>query len=132
MDSLEVIAMAIQVVGRSLMASDQTAHQARSVGEGGWVVSFLPGRTLTMEQAVAAIQIAEVSAAVDDLAHRVGLTGLEAVRLAVVQPPWNALVSPSKFRWVQARRSTVEKADRDASGPAVGRVSTDLPHDDTP
>ncbi len=80
--------MAVQVVGRSLMTSDQTPHQARSVGIGGWVVSFLPGRTLTLEQATAALQAAEAVAAVRSLANRVGLTPLETVGLAMQEPPW--------------------------------------------
>src|SRR5438445_10419826 len=60
--------MAVQVIGRSLMTSDQTEHQAKSVGTGGWVVSFLPGRTLTIEQATAAMQAAEAVAVVGMLA----------------------------------------------------------------
>jgi hypothetical protein len=80
--------MAVQVVGRSLMTSDQTPHQARSVGQGGWVVSFLPGRTLTLEQAAAALQAAEAVAAVRALAGRVGLTPLETVGLAMQESPW--------------------------------------------
>lgn len=81
--------MAVQVVGRSLMTSDQTPHQARSVGIGGWVVSFLPGRTLTLEQAAAALQAAEAVATVRALAGTVGLTPLETVGLAMQEPPWN-------------------------------------------
>nr|WP_067673578.1 hypothetical protein [Nocardia miyunensis] len=81
--------MAVQVVGRSLMTSDQTPHQARSVGTGGWVVSFLPGRTLTLEQATAALQAAEAVAAVRELSGSVGLTPLETVGLAIQEPPWN-------------------------------------------
>ena len=81
--------MAVQVVGRSLMTSDQTPHQARSVGTGGWVVSFLPGRTLTLEQAAAALQAAEAVAAVRALACTVGLTPLETVGLAMQEPLWN-------------------------------------------
>ncbi|ATL71197.1 hypothetical protein [Nocardia terpenica] len=81
--------MAVQVVGRSLMTSDQTPHQAKSVGTGGWVVSFLPGRTLTLEQAAAALQAAEAVAAVRALADRVGLTPLETIGLAMQEPPWD-------------------------------------------
>lgn len=80
--------MAVQVIGRSLMTSDQTDHQAKSVGSGGWVVSFLPGRTLTIEQATAAIQAAEAVAAVELLADQVGLTTLETVGLAIQESPW--------------------------------------------
>ncbi|KQY28520.1 MULTISPECIES: hypothetical protein [Nocardia] len=80
--------MAVQVIGRSLMTSDQTDHQAKSVGSGGWVVSFLPGRTLTIEQATAAIQAAEAVAMVGALADQVGLTTLETVGLAIQESPW--------------------------------------------
>ena len=51
--------MAVHVIGSSLMTSDRTPHRARSVGQEGWVVSYLPGRTLTCAQAVAALQVAE-------------------------------------------------------------------------
>lgn len=80
--------MAVQVIGRSLMTSDQTEHQAKSVGTGGWVVSFLPGRTLTIEQATAAMQAAEAVAIVRLLADQVGLTTLETVGLAIQESPW--------------------------------------------
>ena len=80
--------MALQVIGQSLMTSDQTEHQAKSVGSGGWVVSFLPGRTLTIEQATAAIQAAEAVAAVRTLAGQVGLTTMETVGLAIQESPW--------------------------------------------
>ncbi|GAD85429.1 MULTISPECIES: hypothetical protein [Nocardia] len=87
--------MAVQVIGRSLMTSDQTDHQAKSVGSGGWVVSFLPGRTLTIEQATAAIQAAEAVAMVGALADQVGLTTLETVGLAIQESPWaSALPAP--------------------------------------
>ncbi|WP_024801620.1 hypothetical protein [Nocardia sp. BMG51109] len=81
--------MAVQVVGRALMTSDQTPHQARCVGQGGWVVSFLPGRTLTLEQATAALQAAEAVSTVSALAGRVGLTPMETVGLAIQEPPWS-------------------------------------------
>ena len=80
--------MAVQVIDRTLMASDQTDHQAKSVGSGGWVVSFLPGRTLTTEQAMAAMQAAEAVAVVGGLADLVGLTTLETVGLAMRESPW--------------------------------------------
>ncbi|WP_306307667.1 hypothetical protein [Nocardia paucivorans] len=80
--------MAVHVIDRSLMTSDQTEHQAKSVGSGGWVVSFLPGRTLTTEQAMAAMQAAEAVVVVGHLADRVGLTTLETVGLAIQESPW--------------------------------------------
>jgi hypothetical protein len=85
--------MAVHVIASSLMTSDLTLHRARSVGQEGWVVSYLPGRTLTCAQAVAALQVAEVVPplldAVGELADEVGLTALEAVGMAVRQSPWD-------------------------------------------
>jgi hypothetical protein len=80
--------MPVHVVGSSLMTSDLTPHEARSVGDDGWVVSYLPGRTLTTEQATAAIQAAEVVTTMRDLAKQIGLTALEAVGMALQEPPW--------------------------------------------
>ncbi|MVU77147.1 hypothetical protein GPX89_07780 [Nocardia sp. ET3-3] len=62
-----------------MINSDQTTHSARSVGHGGWVVSWLPGRTITTEQAVAAIQLAEAVAGLTVLAAMLGLPPCEAV-----------------------------------------------------
>lgn len=84
--------MAIQVVAASLMTSDETTHMARCVGEDRWVVSWLPGRTLTGRQAVTAMTIAIAVAAktppaevdtagLDDLALELGLTGREAASM---------------------------------------------------
>lgn len=75
--------MTIQVLG-ALIISDQTKHSARSVGHGGWVVSWLPGRTVTGEQAVAAIQLAENVAALTALATLLGLPPCEAVGKAAL------------------------------------------------
>lgn len=84
--------MAVHVIASSLMTSDLTAHRARSVGHGSWVVSYLPGRTLTCAQAVAALRVAEVVPTllhvVGELADEVGLTALEAVGMAVRQSSW--------------------------------------------
>ncbi|MBP2188436.1 hypothetical protein [Nocardia goodfellowii] len=91
------------------MTSDQTRHQARSVGSGGWVVSFLPGRTLTIEQATAAMQAAEVIAYVRSLADQVGLTTLEAVGLAMQESPWNETVPDSTCARRSWRRGWLEK-----------------------
>ncbi|NUS55620.1 MAG: hypothetical protein HOV66_12300 [Streptomycetaceae bacterium] len=75
------------------MTSDATAHSARCVGGDRWVVTWLPGRMLTGEQAVTAMTIAstlathEVSvgdpewAVLDDWALELGLTAREAVSL---------------------------------------------------
>ncbi|ASF12593.2 MULTISPECIES: hypothetical protein [Nocardia] len=82
--------MAIEVVSASMMTSDETTHMARCVGGDRWVVSWLPGRTLTGQQAVTAMTIASTVASsriptttewaiLDDLALELGLTAREAV-----------------------------------------------------
>ncbi len=77
--------MAVQVIG-PLVVSDRTAHRARSVGQGGWVVSYLPGRTVDQEAAVGAIVIAEVAAELAAMAGPLGLTAGEALGLALQAP----------------------------------------------
>jgi len=67
-------------VGEWTMTSTLTEHNARCVGEQGWVVSFLPGRTLTAEQALAAMRLAEFSdSALRIYAEPLGMTAAEAV-----------------------------------------------------
>lgn len=52
------------------MISDQTRHTARTT-ESGWAVTWLPGRTLTQNQAVTAMTIAEsINAALDPDTHK--------------------------------------------------------------
>ncbi|WP_040791416.1 hypothetical protein [Nocardia paucivorans] len=88
--------MAIEVVSSSIMTSDVTPHIARCVGGDMWVVSWLPGRTLTGRQAMAAMTVAGMVATagrpiegdwspLDDLAHVLGLTGREAAFLVAVE-----------------------------------------------
>lgn len=94
--------MAVHVVGGALMTSDQSEHQAKSVGDSCWVVSYLPGRTLTMQQATAAMQAAEAVAVVGMMADLVGLTALETVGLALQEPPWETSLREStrnRWRW---------------------------------
>jgi len=92
--------MAVHVIGSSLMTSDRTPHRARSVGQEGWVVSYLPGRTLTCAQAVAALQVAEAVPplldSVGGLATKVGLTLLEALGMAIHQQPWDEQPPPRR------------------------------------
>jgi hypothetical protein len=88
--------VAIEVVSASTMTSDLTQHIARCVGGDRWVVSWLPGRTLSGQQAVTAMTIASSVASVDSvgpgdpptdaewatldsMALELGLTGREAV-----------------------------------------------------
>ncbi|MFI6867156.1 hypothetical protein [Nocardia sp. NPDC050406] len=66
-----------------------TQHHARCVGGDRWVVSWLPGRTLSGQQAVTAMTIASTVAEhppteaewviLDGLALELGLTAREAV-----------------------------------------------------
>jgi len=82
------------------MFSDQTRHTAKRT-ESGWLVSWLPGRTLTRNQAVTAMTIAEaVAVHADDLADssskwwlhvdgwaaELAMTGPEAVAEASLSP----------------------------------------------
>jgi len=99
--------MAVQLIGSSLITSDMTRHQARCVGDGNWVVSYLPGRTLTCEQSVAAIRVAEevspVVHAVGDLAEELGLTAREAMSMAATECQWPQ-PEPSPSGLTQRRR----------------------------
>jgi hypothetical protein len=108
--------MAVQVVGHSVMTSDQTEHQAKSVGDGKWVVSFLPGRTLRCDQAVAAMQAAEAVALLNTAADLVGLTTLETVGLALQESPWEKNSPPKprrdRWRWVGRCFSTAQPEPR--------------------
>lgn len=54
-------------VATSKMVSEETPHAARCAGEGQWVVSWLPGRSLTFEQAITAMTIATTLANRPDL-----------------------------------------------------------------
>lgn len=82
--------MSVRVVGSTLV-SDQTEHQAKSVGLGGWVVSFLPGRTITKGQASAAMEVADAVAKINEFADSVGLTTLETVWFALQDSSWTEL-----------------------------------------
>src|SRR5262245_13529181 len=76
------------------MTSDATAHSAHCIGDDRWVVSWLPERTLSGEQAVTAMTIAVTVAGrtvvtgdpewavIDDWALELGLTAPEAIGLA--------------------------------------------------
>lgn len=82
----------------TLMSSDLTGHSARwspdaaADGQGAWIVSWLPSRLLTRNQAITAMTLAE-TVGDDEVAHRMqphvdgwaaelGLTGPDATRLA--------------------------------------------------
>lgn len=81
-----------------LMTSDQTPHTAQwsqhaaADGKGAWVVSWLPQRLLTRDQAITAMTLAEVVATqdvstgpwllhVEGWAGELGLTAQQAVAL---------------------------------------------------
>jgi hypothetical protein len=94
------------------MTSDLTPRKVRSVGKEHWVVSALPGRTLTCAQTVAALRVAEVVPplldAVGELADEVGLTALVADGMGVRQSPWdeNPARHPGRLR-TAGRRAEV-------------------------
>lgn len=77
--------MAVHETG-SLIMSDRTDHIARSVEQGRWAVSFLPGRTLSQEQAHAAISLADTVPELTKLAQSLGLTPCEAIGQAMFGP----------------------------------------------
>lgn len=47
-------------INDKLIESDDTDHYAEHVGNGGWCVTWLEDRVLTKEQAVAAVELAEI------------------------------------------------------------------------
>ncbi|MEC3915519.1 hypothetical protein [Nocardia sp. CDC160] len=97
--------MTIQVT-HSLITSDQTQHRARSVGQGGWAVSWLPGRTITTEQAVVAMQLAEAVSVLPAFAGILGLPPCEAVGKALLD-----------FRPVDTRTEQVVDSVAQVRGP---------------
>jgi hypothetical protein len=81
------------------MVADKTPHRARRVDENGWAISFLRGRTLTTEQAMAAMQAAEIVAHLHELARLIYLTPLEIFGLATDETPWESDLFPeNKYR----------------------------------
>ncbi|WP_433635638.1 hypothetical protein [Nocardia sp. CA-120079] len=77
---------AVQVVGGH-MVSEATSHHADYVGQGRWVVDFLPGRQLTADQARAAMRIATTpdQLEVDRWAAAIGMTAAEARGYALIE-----------------------------------------------
>ncbi|MBO0855543.1 MAG: hypothetical protein J2P18_17470 [Nocardia sp.] len=83
--------MSVEVVSSSMIICDSSSHVARCVGGDRWAVSWLPGRTFTGHQAVAAMSLAGLLADgipgepdwadLDAMALCLGLTGREAVYL---------------------------------------------------
>ncbi|MBF6411443.1 hypothetical protein IU439_30850 [Nocardia farcinica] len=69
------------------LVSEATEHHADYVGQGWWVVDFLPGRQLSEEQARAAMRIAVApqQLEVERWAAKLGLTAAEA-RAFVAMP----------------------------------------------
>lgn len=80
--------MSIQDDEQSLITSARTRHQARSVGQGEWVVSFLPGRTFSQDQAHAALRATDEWAAMQACASLLGLTALELAGMAATECTW--------------------------------------------
>lgn len=77
--------MSIEVT-LGLIRSDMTDHHALPAGQGFWAVSYLPGRILSTEQAVTAIEIAGYAAYLTRAARSLGLSGGEAIGLAAITP----------------------------------------------
>ncbi|WP_433626456.1 hypothetical protein [Nocardia sp. CA-120079] len=71
-----------------VLRSDRTTHHARSVGDGGWVISYLPARTITEDQAVAALLAAEELSAIQQCAQLLGLTALKIAGMATTECTW--------------------------------------------
>ncbi|NKY33876.1 hypothetical protein HGA13_12410 [Nocardia speluncae] len=82
--------MTVRVIDNSLMLSDHTKHHARSTGNDGWVVSYLPGRTLSRAQAEAALLALEDITALRAHAGLLGLTVLEIMGMAARECLWSA------------------------------------------
>jgi hypothetical protein len=79
-----------------VMVSEDTEHTATRV-EGGWELSWLPGRVLTRQQGVTGMVVAEIVAdglgrdtrrwaLLSGLAAQLGLTGLDAAAKAAIPP----------------------------------------------
>ncbi|MEV0048480.1 hypothetical protein AB0H60_34130 [Nocardia rhamnosiphila] len=85
------------------MTSDATPHHADYVGDGRWVVDYLPGRQLTKEQARAAmkIAIAPERLEVERWAKQLGMTPAE-VRGYAAMP----VVATSRVQEIDAARLT--------------------------
>jgi hypothetical protein len=97
--------MALTITGR-VMRSPDTAHAAEHVRQGGadeWRVTWLPGRSLTRDQAAAAMELAEAVGQMpadcdpslyddgfwsraDELADVLGMSGPDAVARASESP----------------------------------------------
>jgi hypothetical protein len=83
--------------------SEPTEHHARHVGFEMWAVSWLPGRTLTEQQATVAVTIAALAATatalpnehLDALARTLGMTGREALGYASSPCTWTQPRTPS-------------------------------------
>ncbi|AHH22173.1 hypothetical protein NONO_c74180 [Nocardia nova SH22a] len=76
------------LIANTCLTSDITAHHARPAGAGGWVVSFLPGRRLSDEQALSALLAVEQLASVGECAQALGLTVLEFAGMAADECRW--------------------------------------------
>jgi hypothetical protein len=81
-------------ISEELIASTETVHvawwrpNAAAGGQGAWVVSWLPLRLLTKQQALAAMMLAETVSkgitpqdqqSIESWAHELGLTSSEAI-----------------------------------------------------
>ena len=69
---------------RTAAPAARSPHHARSVGQDQWVISYLPGRTLSRDQARAALRVAEELHTLRSCAAELGLTVIELVGLAMM------------------------------------------------
>ncbi|WP_306358346.1 MULTISPECIES: hypothetical protein [unclassified Nocardia] len=91
-----------------LITSDQTNHSARSVGQGRWVVSYLPGRTVAMDQAVVALKIAEIVDELSEMTQQLGLAPCEAIGQALLPPRLAGPRKAERKRWLATKARTVD------------------------
>ena len=94
-------------IGDDRMTSDVTAHFAELVAAGGWRVSWLPGRTVSRDEATTAMTLAEMVARgvrdgdrhwpfVVGWAQELGLSGAQAAERVRETPPASADEDPAR------------------------------------
>lgn len=118
--------MSVEVITDALMVSSTTPHRARCVGGDLWVVSYLPGRTVSGEQAMVAMALASTVGKgapapadpswgqLEDWASQLGLTAREATGLVAAE-----CLTPNTFAKNPFNESPFA-ATQFAGRPAVG------------
>jgi hypothetical protein len=103
--------MPVQITNEK-MTSDSTPHTAQAT-DGGWSVTWLPGRVLTRNEAITAMTIAEsIDAALDPYgaeriwphvegwAAELGVDAVDAVALASLPPAWHLVTGACRPMYV--------------------------------